>query len=302
MGNNIVRLLQNKNSDIRCLVRNNTDALKGLRCEIYKGDVRYKETLSELFDVKNYKNVYVIHAASEVYIKRKFSKEVYDTNVNGAKNVIEYSKKINAKLIYVSSVYSILPKENNEIMNEVSEYFPDKVNGLYAKTKATVNNMILNDRELNGVIVLPSSLVGPNDYGKNFLNESIKMMVKRRIPVTIKGGYDFVDVRDVSTAIINACKYSKSKVYILSNKYYSIKDLTNIVYKIKGCKGINLEINTSLIKWFTYIHESDLITKLSLETLNTNSNFSHELASKELDYNPRNIEETITCVIKENEN
>ena len=48
----------------------------------------------------------------------------------------------------------------------------------------------------------------------------------------------------------------------------------------------------------TYIHECDLITILSLETLNTNSNFSHELASKELDYNPRKIEESITDVIK----
>lgn len=48
----------------------------------------------------------------------------------------------------------------------------------------------------------------------------------------------------------------------------------------------------------TYIHECDLITILSLETLNTNSNFSHELASKELDYNPRKIEEYIMDMIK----
>lgn len=48
----------------------------------------------------------------------------------------------------------------------------------------------------------------------------------------------------------------------------------------------------------TYIHECDLITILSLETLNTNSNFSHELASKELDYNSRKIEESIINMIK----
>lgn len=70
LGDNIVRLLQNKNADIRCLVKNNSIVLKGLRCQIYKGDVKYKETLSKLFDVKNYKNVYVIHAASEVRLKR----------------------------------------------------------------------------------------------------------------------------------------------------------------------------------------------------------------------------------------
>lgn len=70
LGDNIVRLLQNKNADIRCLVRNNSIVLKGLRCEIYKEDVKYKETLSKLFDVKGYKNVYVIHVASEVRVKR----------------------------------------------------------------------------------------------------------------------------------------------------------------------------------------------------------------------------------------
>ena len=70
LGDNIVRLLQNKNADIRCLVRNNSIVLKGLRCQIYKEDVIYKETLSKLFDVKGYKNVYVIHVASEVRVKR----------------------------------------------------------------------------------------------------------------------------------------------------------------------------------------------------------------------------------------
>lgn len=298
LGNNIVRLLQNMDCEIRCLVRNNSDSLKGLKCKIYKGDVRDYNSLKDIFNIKENANVYVIHCASVVYIKKKYNQNVYDTNVNGSINIIKYTKKINAKLIYVSSVYSVLPKENNEVMSETYEFYPNLVNGLYAKTKSIINNVILSDKELNACIIFPSSLVGPNDYGKNFTNESIKLMSKVRLPITIKGEYDFVDVRDVSLAIINACKNSKHKCFLLTNKRYSIKDISNIVYNFTNKKEITKEINISLIKWITNVFETNLITKLSLETLETNSNFSHALATKELNYNPRDITFTIKDMLE----
>lgn len=298
LGNNIVRLLQSMDCEIRCLVRNNSDSLKGLKCKIYKGDVRDYNSLKDIFNVKENANVYVIHCASIVYIKKKYNQNVYDTNVNGSINIIKYTKKINAKLIYVSSVYSVLPKENNEVMSETYEFYPNLVNGLYAKTKSIINNVILSDKDLNACIVFPSSLIGPNDYGKNFTNESIKLMSKVRLPITIKGEYDFVDVRDVSLAIINACKNSKHKCFLLTNKRYSIKDISNIVYSLSNKKEITKEINISLIKWITNVFETNLITKLSLETLETNSNFSHSLATKELNYNPRDITFTIKDMLE----
>lgn len=51
-----------------------------------------------------------------------------------------------------------------------------------------------------------------------------------KFPVAIKGGYDFVDVRDVASGIINACyKGIKGECYILSNEYYSVSKLCNLV-------------------------------------------------------------------------
>ncbi len=95
LGNNIVRkLLEKENVEVRCLVlpNDNIKPLENLNCKIYYGDVTKKETLEEIFDVKNidedYK-LYVIHCAAIVYIKTKYNPKVMEVNYNGTKNITD---------------------------------------------------------------------------------------------------------------------------------------------------------------------------------------------------------------------
>ena len=88
LGNNIVRKLV-KNNEI--------DSLKGLNCKIYEGDVTKKETLTDIFNVENDTELYVLHSAAIVYIKSKYNKQVYDVNVGGTKNIIDKVLEHNAK-------------------------------------------------------------------------------------------------------------------------------------------------------------------------------------------------------------
>ena len=71
LGNNIVRLLEkDNNNEIRALILPNdkTDALKGLKCRKFYGDVTKLETLEDIFNIdqkiKEKANIYVIHCAS----------------------------------------------------------------------------------------------------------------------------------------------------------------------------------------------------------------------------------------------
>ena len=83
--------------------------------------------------------------------------------------MIEYTKKINAKLVYVSSVYS-LPYEENKVIKEINYFNLDNQDGLYAYIKAKMNNYILNECKngLKANIVMPSSLVGPHDLNNSY--------------------------------------------------------------------------------------------------------------------------------------
>lgn len=314
LGNNIVRkLIEDKNSEVRVLVlpEDKTDALDGLNCEIYKGDVTKKDSLNNIFEIKESNvEVYVIHCAAIVYIKSKYNPKVYEVNVNGTKNIIEKVLEINAKLVYVSSVHAITEKANNEIITEIKDFNPDKVEGQYAKTKAEIAKYVLEMVEkkgLNACIVHPSGIIGPNDFGNSHLTQLIIDFANGRLKACVKGGYDFVDVRDVADGIINACyKGRTGECYILSNRYVEIRELLNIVSEVRNTKMIKTVIPMWLAKltaplseiYYALLKQAPLYTKYSLYTLGANSNFSNEKAKKELGYKNRELKETVRDTVK----
>ena len=312
LGNNIVRiLLNNPLNEVRALVLPNDKikSLEGLDCKIYYGDVTKKETLNTIFNVNKNDKVFVIHCAAIVYIKSKFNPNVYNVNVNGTKNIIDKVLKINSKLVYISSVHAILEKPHNQQIKETLDFNPNYVKGLYAKTKAETAKYVLEmikSHNLNACIIHPSGIIGPNDYGNSHLTELIKEISSGKLKVCVKGGYDFVDVRDVANGIIEACeKDNKGECYILSNRYVSIKELADIICKITNRKKIKIILPIWLAMFVAPFYElyyniknkTPLFTKYSLYTLSSNSNFINSKAKKELKYKTRNINDTIKDTI-----
>ena len=318
LGNNIVRLLEKNNeNEIRALVLPNDkiDALKGLKCEKFLGDVTKIETLKDIFNidesVKEKINIYVIHCASIVYLDSKYNERVYQVNVEGTKNIIKKTKEINAKLIYVSSVHAIEEKLNHEVMDENASFDPDKIVGLYAKTKAETTRYVFNEvknNNLNACVVFPSGLLGVNDFTNTNITVLIKKILNEKVPLLTEGGYDFVDVRDVARGVINACtKGKKGEGYILSGEYVTIKKIADLVCEYGKAKPIKKVISINMVKNIACLFElyyrlrktTPLFTRYSLYTLNANSNFTNAKAKKDLDYQTRNIKYTIKDLVNE---
>ena len=308
LGNNIVRkLVKNDENEVRALVlpQDKVNSLEGLNCKIYKGDVTKKETLNEIFETPEDAELYVIHCAAIVYIKSKYNPKVHNVNVDGTKNIVQKVLEKNAKLVYVNSVHSIPEKPNHKTMTEIKDFNPNKVVGDYAKTKAEAAKYVLDMVEkegLNACIMHPSGIIGPYDFVGSHLTQLIIDFANGRLKAYVNGGYDFVDVRDVADGIINACQKGKSgECYILSNRYVEVKELLDLVSKVRK----NQKIRTKLPMWiakltaplseiyYSILKEPPLYTRYSLYTLSSNSNFSNTKAKKELDYKNRDLEETI---------
>ena len=308
LGNNIVRKLEKeKDIEIRALVLPNDSiiSLDGLNCKIYYGDVTIKESLNDIFEIEDDVELYVIHCAAIVYIKSKYNPMVYEVNVNGTKNVIEKVLQKNAKLVYVSSVHAITEKPNNEVITEIKDFDPDKVEGEYAKTKAETARYVLKmveEKNLNACIVHPSGIIGPNDFGNSHLTQLITDFASGKLKACVKGGYDFVDVRDVVDGIVSACyNGKKGECYILSNRYVEIKELLDMISEVRNTKLIKSVLPMWFAKltaplseiYYAILKQPPLYTKYSLYTLNSNSNFSNLKAKKELGYKNRELKETI---------
>lgn len=311
LGNNIIRKLeQEKNSEIRAFVLKGESikSLENLKCKIYYGDITKKETLASVFENTEGKEVFVIHCAGIVYIKSKYNPLVYNVNVNGTKNIVDKVLNINAKLVYISSVHAI--PESDGVITETVDFDPNKVEGLYAKTKAEAAKYVMDavkNKNLNACIIHPSGIIGPNDYGNSHLTELVKEVASGKLFACVKGGYDFVDVRDVADGVINACnKNTKGECYILSNKYITIKELSDIICDCVKRKKINIVLPIWIAKIFALFFEiyynlkkqTPLFTKYSLYTLSSNANFSNKKAKEELNFKNRDMIDTIKDTIK----
>ena len=165
----------------------------------------------------------------------------------------------------------------------------------------------IKNKKLNACIIHPSGIIGPNDYGNSHLTQLIKEVSDGKLFACVKGGYDFVDVRDVAEGIISACgKDNRGECYILSNKYITIKELTDLICDLQGRKRIKIVLPIGIAKlvapfcelYYNLRKQTPLFTRYSLYTLSSNANFSNEKAKKELGFSNRDISHTIEDTIK----
>ena len=211
------------------------------------------------------------------------------------------------RLVYVSSVHAIPEKNKLQVLEEVDHFSADQVVGGYAKTKAEATQIVLDAvREgLDAVVVHPSGILGPFDSSRNHLVQMISDYICGRLPACVSGGYDFVDVRDVAAGCIAAAEKGRTgECYILSTRHYEVKDVLKMVKDVGGGRRLPVlpmwmakaaaPAMERIAKWKKI---RPLYTKYSLYTLRSNDRFSHDKATRELNYHPRDLYQTIRDTI-----
>ena len=151
----------------------------------------------------------------------------------------------------------------------------------------------------------PSGILGPYDSSGNHLVQLVSDYVVGKLPACVKGGYDFVDVRDVAQGTLAAADKGKSgECFILSNRHYEIKEVLEMVKSLSGGRKLPVlpvwmaKLFLPFIRFIAKCKkERPLYTKYSLYTLSGNDKFSHEKATQELGYRPRDLYETLRDTI-----
>jgi len=321
LGGNILKHLLSMNKIVRALVLQgearymsdipgiDVNVAPGL-FTLYDGDVRDSKTLDALFVVDEPAEFIVIHCAGIVTIESRKDKRVWEVNVEGTRNIIDACIKHKARrLVYVSSVHAIPVLKKGQIMAEVDQFDPDKVEGLYAKSKAAASQLVLDadKKGLDAVIVHPSGIIGPGDPLRGHTTQLVIDYLKGRLTALVRGGYDFVDVRDVAAGVVLAAeKGRKGECYILSNRYIDIKELFDNLSEICGKKPPRTVLPLWFAKmtapfaelYYRILRQPPLYTRYSLYTLSENSQFSHEKARKELGYKTRDFKDTLRETVK----
>ena len=203
LGNVVVKMLVEKNKKVKVLLLPEEDLspIKDLDIEIEYGDVRDKEFLSKNINSGDI----VIHMAGIIDVSSKKNNLLRDVNINGTKNVADVCLEKGAKLVYTSSVHTIPASEKEFVLlKEPTEFDENKIVGAYAKSKTVATKYVFDKCKegLQAVVVYPSGIIGPYDYKISDIAQVIIDHINGKLLAYVKGGYNFVDVRDVAKGVI----------------------------------------------------------------------------------------------------
>jgi dihydroflavonol-4-reductase len=307
IGNVLVRKLIERGEKVRALVLPNEcrAPIRGLEIETIEGDILNQESLfKSMHQVKG-----IFHLAGVISIMPGKNELVRQVNIEGTKNILKVAEEVKVgKFIYTSSIHAI-KRVAAGVIDERLPYDPENPYGEYdrAKAEATLEVQQAARAGLEAVIVCPTGVIGPYDFRGSLMGDVIREAAVSKPTLYVDGAYDFVDVRDVADGLIAAAeKGRKGQSYILSGQKISVRYLLETVREITGSHFFQMKVPFDLAKiasmftpmYYSHAKITPRFTPYSLEVLRSNSNISHAKASRELDYRPRPLYDSIHDTVK----
>jgi len=311
LGSNLVRFLLSKGITVKASVRNTSNKVPfaGLNCELVQADLMDKNSLIEAF--KGVINLYAVGAAFKMWAKNPKT-EIYETNVQGTKNLFEAASICGVQnIVYVSSVAALdftkLPaKESNG-------YNTDRRNWYY-NSKNDSDKLALElsvKYNIRTVLILPSAMIGSVAYKLSYSNRLVWQILSGEIPVDTNITLNWIDVNDVAKGAYNAMIKGRNRErYILANeKHFSIQESVKVAaqlypeLKLKTPKKVPkslLYAIASLMEFASKITGKEpLLQREYLDMFyGLKQDYNIDKAKKELDFNPKPSEQALIDALK----
>lgn len=306
LGRAVIAELKEKKVEVRALVMEKDPLACSLPewVSVAYGDVCDDDSLTRFFHDAD-DTTCVIHCAGIVSVASHPGDRIYRVNVGGTNNIIRHcERKCVGKLIYVSSVHAIPEKPKGMEITEDAVFSPDTVKGDYAKSKAIASALVFEaaSRGLNASVIFPTGIIGPGDLGKGSITSMLLSFIRGKLPLAVKGSYDFVDVRDVASGIASCMESGEAGCgYILSGQHASIRDILNAAKETLGIKLAVSFLPICIAKLIAPLYEKHCLRKkkplyftpYAVSVLDSNDCFSRAAASAAFGYAPRSLQSSI---------
>jgi dihydroflavonol-4-reductase len=237
VGSHVTRGLVNAGNSVRVLVRpsSNLALLEELPVERVEGDLRDVASLDRA--MRGVRRVF--HVAADYRLWSRNPDELYESNVDGTRRLIEVAERAGVeRIIYTSTVATmVLPVHGERLPNEETQARLEDMIGHYKRSK------FLAEREATKaaaagvpvVIVNPTTPVGPGDWKPTPTGRIIVDFLNGRIPAYVDTGLNVVAVEDVAAGHLLAAERGRiGGRYILGGLNMTLKQLWEALAAITG--------------------------------------------------------------------
>lgn len=237
---------------------------------ISRGELNYLAPTTKEMNITNkdevekvilgYKPDIIFHCAAYTAVDKaeEDRENCYNVNVNGTKNIVEVAKRINAKVVYISTDYVFdgtkkTEYETEDITNPINYYG-------YTKLLGEKEVQQLNDY----LIVRISWVFGEN--GKNFVKTMLNLAeTKTELSIVSDQIGSPTYTKDLSKLLLDMIENNKKGLFFATNEdFCSWYEFAEYIFKINN---INIKLNKVLTKDYKALAKRPLNSKLSKNKL-----------------------------------
>jgi dihydroflavonol-4-reductase len=236
LGSHVARVLAEQGANLRLLVRttSNLKNLEGLKAETAIGDLRDPASLEKAISGCDT----VFHVAADYRLWLREPNEMYRSNVEGTRAILEAARKNGVKnVVYTSSVATIGFNRNGRPADEDSPVSLAEMIGHYKRSKFMAEQIALEAGRsgLRVVTVNPTTPIGEQDVKPTPTGRIVVDFLKGKFPAYVETGLNLVDVHECARGHIAALEKGKSgERYILGGENLTLKQILDKLSKISG--------------------------------------------------------------------
>ena len=302
LGANLVRRLLHDGEKVTVLAYEDSPSLKGLDIREIPGNVLEPASLRDAFGGADI----VYHLAAMITLRRTSDPVAHRVNVEGTRNVAAACRACNVqRLVYFSSIHAYSSYPRREPIDESRPLCIHEDTLPYDRSKAAAEQLVRSaiDDGLDAVILNPTGVIGPHDYEPSAMGRVLIDLRAGRFPVLLRGGFNWVDARDVADAAVRAAGHAAAGArYIRGGTYATLADIAAEIARTTRARVPKLELPLwaayggvpFTLLWARLTKSKPRMTLASLRALRHHRLVSHEKASRELGYAPRPLENTIS--------
>jgi dihydroflavonol-4-reductase len=221
VGSAVARCLLEAGFSVRALVRSRSPRahLGGLDLDFCEGDLRDRKSLERALPGMRH----VFHVAADYRLWARDPNEIFASNVEGTRNLMEEALRAGVeRIVYTSSVATLGLRADGMAADESVPLSKEQGIGAYKRSKIAAERLVesmVAERGLPAVIVNPSTPIGPRDVRPTPTGRIIVEAAKGRIPAFVDTGLNLVHVDDVASGHLAALRLGKiGERYILGGQ------------------------------------------------------------------------------------
>ncbi len=182
----------------------------------------------------------VFHLAAYAHLWAPTPKIYSEVNIQGVQTVARAAASAGARLTHVSSFTTLVGAPLGKRLTTVDEsnaFSPSQMLGPYPRSKRAGELAVLDmvKQGLDARLVLPTAPIGPGDASKTPPTRMIADFIAARTPVYLECMLNFIDVRDLAAAIVQAdAQGVAGERYVLGGETVSMSVFLSLLEQIAG--------------------------------------------------------------------